>query len=337
MPVETGVLKERRTPSPYHIADAGKMVPFHHVEEATLSEIAANLLKHSEKDEFGNLILKFEDHRIKMAFDESSNPLLCYNDIEKACGVQRRQKAGTQWKNYFVHLHYGSSNPQSMARFVKLNVVVRILAGKRKSNLAATRLLRFLTGTIGLKVPADCWPRSDFPVRSKVEFRMIPGHDTMCVGSDGSVWSSKTKRWKQLKQFVNKNGYFVVGFKTDVQEIEGFRFHEVMLVHRLVLLAFHGLPGEDHIACHGNGVKLDNRPENLRWDTAKANSADTIRHQEEAEDVYVQSTKVTAEVVRKIRDLHSKNVSYRAIGKTLGISHSIVRAVALGITWKHIA
>ena len=42
-------------------------------------------------------------------------------------------------------------------------------------------------------------------------------------------------------------------------------------VHRLVAKAFHGLPPEGHIVNHKNGIKEDNRPENLEWVTYTEN------------------------------------------------------------------
>ncbi|AXF51648.1 HNH endonuclease [Mycobacterium phage Constella] len=49
-------------------------------------------------------------------------------------------------------------------------------------------------------------------------------------------------------------------------------------VHRLVLEAFVGPPPEGMVACHNNGDALDNRVENLRWDTQAENNRDIVRH-----------------------------------------------------------
>ncbi len=51
-----------------------------------------------------------------------------------------------------------------------------------------------------------------------------------------------------------------------------------ILVHRLVLEAFVGPCPEEMEACHGDGDPSNNRLENLRWDTRKANCADRLRH-----------------------------------------------------------
>ncbi|HEY0009882.1 MAG TPA: HNH endonuclease [Tepidisphaeraceae bacterium] len=50
-------------------------------------------------------------------------------------------------------------------------------------------------------------------------------------------------------------------------------------VHRLVLLAFQGQPPtSSHVCRHLNGVKTDNRAENLAWGTSSENALDAIHH-----------------------------------------------------------
>lgn len=51
-----------------------------------------------------------------------------------------------------------------------------------------------------------------------------------------------------------------------------------VMVHRLVLMAFVGLPPDGTEACHGNGIAWDNRIENLRWDTHLNNNRDRKAH-----------------------------------------------------------
>lgn len=52
-------------------------------------------------------------------------------------------------------------------------------------------------------------------------------------------------------------------------------------VHRLICLAFHGVPpegAETLDALHGNGDNHDNRPANLRWGTNQENIEDREEH-----------------------------------------------------------
>lgn len=49
-------------------------------------------------------------------------------------------------------------------------------------------------------------------------------------------------------------------------------------VHSLVALAFLGPRPEGLYVCHNNGNASDNRPENLRYDTASANNYDMAKH-----------------------------------------------------------
>jgi hypothetical protein len=53
---------------------------------------------------------------------------------------------------------------------------------------------------------------------------------------------------------------------------------EHWLVQHLVMLAFVGLRPEGAVVCHGNGVRDDNRPSNLRYDSYSENNFDLVRH-----------------------------------------------------------
>ena len=70
-----------------------------------------------------------------------------------------------------------------------------------------------------------------------------------------------------LKGSHNYRGYAQVGM-----------FGKSKKVHRLVLEAFVGPCPKGMVACHWNDDPSDNRLENLRWDTEKANQADKMRN-----------------------------------------------------------
>lgn len=56
-------------------------------------------------------------------------------------------------------------------------------------------------------------------------------------------------------------------------------------IHQLVLEAFVGPRPRGTCCCHNNGIRHDNRLENLRWDTYSANQADIKIHAQQKEAI----------------------------------------------------
>ena len=71
-------------------------------------------------------------------------------------------------------------------------------------------------------------------------------------------------------EFRKNTGYYTVRLCR-----EGDRRHHY--IHRLVLMAFRGLPEPGEEGCHENDIRTDNRLENLRWDTHHANVQDAVK------------------------------------------------------------
>src|SRR5262245_43976187 len=109
-----------------------------------------------------------------------------------------------------------------------------------------------------------------------VEFRGIIGHPGYRVGSDGTVqtcWklikgekrgsrSIQADSWRPMKLRQSNTGYFRVGLRDSVAKKTRY-----FSVHRLILEAFVGPCPDGYVACHNDGTRSNNRPENLRWDT----------------------------------------------------------------------
>jgi len=117
------------------------------------------------------------------------------------------------------------------------------------------------------------------------EWRDVPGYENLYQVSSagqlrsldrtvhqlnkGGIYCNRLYRGKILTQRTNNGGYLLCNL---YEQNSGGKGHTA-LTHRLIALAFlenpEGLPEIDHI----NRIKTDNRVSNLRWCTAKENSA----------------------------------------------------------------
>lgn len=110
-------------------------------------------------------------------------------------------------------------------------------------------------------------------------WRAIPGYEGAYEVSDQGRVRSVPRRdgrgWRikgrVLAERPLPNGYLRVSLWKQGKGSDPY-------IHRLVLLAFVGPAPQGTEACHGDGVRTNNRLENLRWDTPSGNAADKKRH-----------------------------------------------------------
>lgn len=84
----------------------------------------------------------------------------------------------------------------------------------------------------------------------------IDEHPDYFVSSQGNVYSFKWGQWKILQKEISTNGYARV-------TLDGKHKH----VSKLVLSALYPQPGEEYIAYHLDGDKLNDSLSNLVWAT----------------------------------------------------------------------
>jgi hypothetical protein len=143
---------------------------------------------------------------------------------------------------------------------------------------------------------------------------------------------AKNIKSKAIKSTLNKyNGYLTIAPCVNSK-------NKQLYVHRLVLSAFTNNPFNKKFVNHKNGIKTDNRLENLEWVTPSENSIHAV-------EIGLSKTKggsnpmakLTQEHILDIRKRFADGISAYKIAKDLGfISNSAIRLIVLRKRWKHI-
>ncbi len=178
---------------------------------------------------------------------------------------------------------------------------------------------------------------------SRIKYSGIYGMEKYEVGSDGSVWSlnyNNTGKRKQLRHYLDQDGYPYLFFV-----INGTRYKRV--IHRLVALSFLTRPSLDHQVNHKNGIRNDNRLENLEWVTHQENVIHGWRsngrklNKWQREEIGKRTkgignpkAKITQEIAENIREVRKTGVYLKDIAKQFNISIAQISAICSGRFWK---
>lgn len=139
-----------------------------------------------------------------------------------------------------------------------------------------------------------------------------------------------------MKSWVVKGGWLQVSLCK-----QGKRLGQS--IHRLVLLAFVGPCPEGMECCHNDGNGKNNRLDNLRWDTSKANAADRKRHGVDNTGLTYNfgvtnyNAKLNDRKVRRVRKLwQTGRYGVRQLGRMFGVGHTQILNVINNVTWRHV-
>ena len=153
----------------------------------------------------------------------------------------------------------------------------------------------------------------------------IPEYSNYQISSLGNVRSNKYSDWRLLKPAVDGAGYLTVYLRKNNKSV---RHH----VHRLVAQAF--IEGNDTDVNHINGVKTDNRADNLEW----CSRSDNIKHATRI--LGIGKTRKIAQYDRRGNYIKTWANAYEAQEK-LGINHGNInlcvnkrRKTAGGYRWE---
>lgn len=160
------------------------------------------------------------------------------------------------------------------------------------------------------------------------------------VSSLGRVRSieRKVKHWRgglrikkaKIKQpFKSNCGYVMVGIYKDGTQTN-------FLVHRLVGKAFIPNPENKEQVNHINGIKTDNRVENLEWNTRSEN----INHADRNNLRVLKGTNNAGAKLTELQVIQIRNIgnakSIEEISKSFNVGINCIKKILKRETWNHI-
>lgn len=107
-------------------------------------------------------------------------------------------------------------------------------------------------------------------------------------------------------------------------------------VGRVVLEAFVGPAPEGFEAAHQNGIRSDNRADNLKWMSPSDNCAQRKEHGTQPQGERVHFAKLNQDQVKEIRRLYAEGVRSDEIAAMFGICRRHVITLKNRKLWKHI-
>jgi hypothetical protein len=165
-------------------------------------------------------------------------------------------------------------------------------------------------------------------------WKTIECYENYEISSYGNVRNKKTKRI--LKNQKDKDNYSILNLYLN-KKGKTFR------VHRLVAIAFLEKNENKIEVNHINGIKRDNRLENLEWCTRSENERHSLKNgfKIPLKGIDCKVSKLTEEIVIEIltKKRNSNGLKYwgaKDLVLKYNIKPSCISAIVKGRTWKHI-
>lgn len=133
-----------------------------------------------------------------------------------------------------------------------------------------------------------------------------------------------------LKQVNDKDGYKLVNFKKNQKS-------NTKRVHRIIAQNFIPNPDNKLQVNHINGIKYDNRIENLEWCTLSENRKHAYRTglQNSTTRQGVKNNFAKLNEIQ-VKEILKSNMPQRLIGLKYGVSQSCISLIKRGVNWKQI-
>jgi hypothetical protein len=143
------------------------------------------------------------------------------------------------------------------------------------------------------------------------------------LGNIKSVYVDKT-----LSPPINQYGYLYHGFRKNKKRNN-------ILIHRVVAIAFLDNPNLKPCVNHKNGIKTDNRVENLEWVTYQENMNHSVFNNLCAKGEKIAQSKLTELQVSEIREKYkNQKMTYLNLASEYNVSFSLIGQIIKNNIWK---
>lgn len=148
------------------------------------------------------------------------------------------------------------------------------------------------------------------------------------VSSQGRIRRYDNKKLRKL--ILCPEGYVKLRLHNKNGKAQNIR------AHRLIAQTFFGDKGPLKVVNHKNGIKSDNRTENLEWVSSGQNQKHAYDRGFRKKGEQHWKNKLSENCVREIKILFSQGTTISRIAKKFEIGMSTAYAIKTGRTWSHV-